>query len=192
MGRTEFLTWNRLLGEPWLVEQKQNLPRERNGALRSARPGAPQKCLTAPTLLETPVAICGGRESKRCLLIRAKSIGASGSIRTGSRTGVQTNWSGRMGFEIRSVNAIGIERNPSTQLMLVVPSGEHYLSFLGLAGHSQLHKPSRALNWSLSRCIPPFAVRVHLVDAATGPFGWYLVERLDFGRHCCSRGRANR
>ncbi len=55
MGRTEFLTWNRLRGEPWLVEQKQNLPRERNGALRSARPGAPQKCLTAPTLLETPV-----------------------------------------------------------------------------------------------------------------------------------------
>src|SRR5208282_953174 len=54
MGRTEFLTWNRLRGEPWLVEQKQNLPRERNGALRSARPGAPQKCLTAPTLLETP------------------------------------------------------------------------------------------------------------------------------------------
>src|ERR1019366_1059688 len=59
MGRTEFLTWNRLRGEPWLVEQKQKqqqqqqLPRERNGALRTARIGAPQKCLTLPTLLET-------------------------------------------------------------------------------------------------------------------------------------------
>ncbi|MGC2513511.1 MAG: hypothetical protein WA383_03245, partial [Terriglobales bacterium] len=42
-------------GEPWLVEQKQqqNLPRERNGALRTARIGASQKCLTLPTLLET-------------------------------------------------------------------------------------------------------------------------------------------
>ncbi len=55
MGRTESLTWNRLRGEPWLVEQKQqqNLPRERNGALRTARIGASQKCLTLPTLLET-------------------------------------------------------------------------------------------------------------------------------------------
>src|SRR5208337_3989679 len=57
MGRTESLTWNRLRGEPWLVEQKQHqqqkLPRERNGALRTARIGAPQKCLTLPTLSET-------------------------------------------------------------------------------------------------------------------------------------------
>jgi hypothetical protein len=57
MGRTESLTWNRLRGEPWLVEQKQHqqqkLPRERNGALRSAGIGAPQRCLTLPTLLET-------------------------------------------------------------------------------------------------------------------------------------------
>src|ERR1019366_2432290 len=34
-------------------EQQQQLPRERNGALRTARIGAPQKCLTLPTLLET-------------------------------------------------------------------------------------------------------------------------------------------
>ncbi len=33
--------------------KQQKLPRERNGALRSARTGAPQKCLTLPTLLET-------------------------------------------------------------------------------------------------------------------------------------------
>src|ERR1700687_3890439 len=56
MGRTEFLTWKRLRGEPWLAEQKQKqkLQRERNGARRSARISAPQKYLTPPTLLETP------------------------------------------------------------------------------------------------------------------------------------------
>src|SRR5208337_1374169 len=61
MGRTESLTWNRLRGEPWLVEQQQQqqqqqqqkLQRERNGALRTVQIGAPQKCLTLPTLLET-------------------------------------------------------------------------------------------------------------------------------------------
>ena len=57
MGRTEFLTWKRLRGEPWLAEQKQKqkLQRERNGARRSARISAPQKYLTPPTFLETPV-----------------------------------------------------------------------------------------------------------------------------------------
>src|ERR1700687_3424871 len=59
MGRTEFLTWKRLRGEPWLAEQKQKqkLQRERNGARRSARISAPQKYLTPPTLLETPGSI---------------------------------------------------------------------------------------------------------------------------------------
>src|SRR6266853_5273185 len=53
MGRTEFLTCNQITSEPWLVEQKQRPQLERNGALRSARASAPQKCLTLPTLLET-------------------------------------------------------------------------------------------------------------------------------------------
>jgi hypothetical protein len=54
LGELTFELW---IGdaEPWLEEQgqQQQLPRERNGALRTARIGAPQKCLTLPTLLET-------------------------------------------------------------------------------------------------------------------------------------------
>src|SRR5450759_5241868 len=53
MGRTDGPDLKPITSEPWLVEQKQRLQLERNGALRSARASAPQKCLTPPTLLET-------------------------------------------------------------------------------------------------------------------------------------------
>src|ERR1700692_2455117 len=54
MGRTECPDLKQITSEPWLVEQKQEqqLQRERNGALRSARRSTRKKGVRAPTLSE--------------------------------------------------------------------------------------------------------------------------------------------
>jgi len=55
-GRTEFLTEKTITSEPWLVEQKQRLQRERNGALfRSARTSTLKKRLTAADIVREAI-----------------------------------------------------------------------------------------------------------------------------------------